>query len=73
VTATIDATLAAQFIIEPQATRLPTYTPPAPLVISTFEPANNTAAGGGFPVGLIIVLLGAVGILGALFSLIRGR
>jgi hypothetical protein len=73
VTATINPTLAAQFINEAPPTRLPTYTPPVPLVVSTFEPAESTAIGGGFPVGLIIVVLGAVGILGALFSLIRGR
>lgn len=73
VTATIDATLAAQFIREPAATRLPTYTPPAPLAITTYEPVNNSPVGGGFPIGLVIVVLGAVGILGALFSLIRGR
>jgi len=73
VTPTIDPTLAAQFINEAPATRLPTYTPPIPLLVSTFEPAESTAIGGGFPIGLIIVVLGAVGILGALFSLIRGR
>lgn len=73
VTPTIDPTLAAQFINEAPATRLPTYTPPIPLVVSTFEPGEAAAIAGSFPVGLIIVLLGAVGILGALFSLIRGR
>lgn len=73
VTATINPTLAAQFIDEIPATRLPTFTPPAPLVIPTFQPENSGTGGGSFPVGLIIVLLGAVGIMGGLFSLIRGR
>jgi hypothetical protein len=73
VTATIDPTLAAQFIQEVPATRLPTFTPPPPLVVSTFEPAASTSAGGRFPVGLIIVIFAAIGILGSLFSLIRGR
>jgi hypothetical protein len=73
VTATIDPTLAAQFIVDVPATRLPTFTQPPPLVISTFEPAEPAAAGGGFPVGLIIVVFAAIGILGSLFSLIRGR
>jgi SH3-like domain-containing protein len=73
VTWTIDPTLAAEYINEVQPTRLPTYTPPPPLVVSTFEPTTSGTAGGGFPIGLVIVLLGAVGILGALFALIRGR
>jgi hypothetical protein len=73
VTPTVDPTIAAQFINEAAATRQPTYTPPPQLVIPTFEPDSPETSGGGFPVGLVIVLLGAVGILGALFALIRGR
>lgn len=73
VTPTIDPTLAAQFIDEVPPTRQPTYTAPPPLVIPTFEPNDPTTTGVGFPIGLVIVLLGAVGILGALFALIRGR
>ena len=34
-TATIDPTLAAQFVITIQPTRLPTFTEPAPIVIPT--------------------------------------
>lgn len=73
VTPQIDPTLAAEYIEAVPPTRPPTYTPPPPLVVSTFEPNDPTSGGIGFPVGLVIVLLGAVGILGALFALIRGR
>jgi hypothetical protein len=73
ITPTIDPTLASQFINEAPPTRLPTYTPPPPLVISTFEPTAPTQEGFGFPVGLAIIILSAVGILGTLFALIRGR
>jgi hypothetical protein len=72
VTQTIDPTLAAQFIDEVPPTRLPTYTPPPPLVISTFEQEAPPPESVGFPVGLAIIILGAVGILGTLFALIRG-
>lgn len=73
VTATIDQTLAAQFIDEVPPTRLPTYTAPPPLVISTFEPGEPASQDGGFPVVLVIILLGAVGIIGTLFAILRGR
>ena len=73
VTATVDPTLAAQFIREVPATRMPTFTPPPQLAIATFAPGDTATNGGGFPIGLVIVVLGAIGILGALFSLIRGR
>jgi uncharacterized protein YraI len=73
VTPTVDPTVAAQFINEAPPTRQPTYTAPPQLVIPTIEPSSPTTTGVGFPIGLVIVLLGAVGILGALFALIRGR
>ncbi|MBK6645460.1 MAG: hypothetical protein IPG44_06855 [Anaerolineales bacterium] len=37
-TSTIDPTLAAQFIVQPTGTRLPTYTPAPTLAAATFEP-----------------------------------
>lgn len=73
VTPTIDPTLAAQFINEVPPTRLPTYTPPPPLVISTFETSSPSTEEVGFPMGLVIILLGGVGILGALIALLRRR
>jgi hypothetical protein len=73
VTPTVDPTVAAQFVNEAAATRQPTYTSPPQLVIPTLEPDAPSTSGVGFPIGLVIVLLVAVGILGALFALIRGR
>ncbi|KAA3648674.1 MAG: SH3 domain-containing protein [Chloroflexi bacterium] len=75
VTATIDPTLAAQFINEPQSTRLPTFTPPPPLVIPTFEESGGggAVAVSSFPMGLVISILGSVGLIGALVSFLRER
>lgn len=73
VTPTIDPTLAAQFIQAVQPTRLPTFTAPPPLALPTYEPAPQSPVQIGIPIGLVIVILGAIGLLGMLFSLIRGR
>ena len=69
-TPTIDPTLAAAFIVFEAPTRLPTFTPPAPLVIPTFvdETAANTS---GIPMGLAIFGLGFIGLLGVLISMSR--
>jgi uncharacterized protein YraI len=73
VTATIDPTLAAKYVVTSAATRLPTYTPPPPLVIPTFQEMNVQTGPGGVPVGLIIIGLAAVGIFLGLFTLAQGR
>ena len=73
VTPTIDPTLASQFIVESAPTRLPTFTAPPVLIIPTFEPPPDNSVGIGVPMGLVIVVLGIVGLMGALASLIRGR
>jgi hypothetical protein len=73
VTATIDPTLAAQYIIEPQITRLPTFTPPQQLVVPTFIAQGPAQAAGGVPVGLVIVSLGVIGLFGLMVSILRGR
>jgi hypothetical protein len=73
VTPTIDPTLASQFIVESQPTRLPTFTPPPALVFPTYEPIDNTPVDIGIPVGMVIVILAVIGLMGLLFSLIRGR
>jgi hypothetical protein len=72
-TPTIDPTLAAQFIIEKVPTRLPTFTPPPPLVIPTY--AVEEAAGAGSPEAVLyaVIGLGILGILGLLMSFIRVR
>lgn len=71
-TITIDPTMAAQFITTPEATRLPTFTAPAPLVIPTFESSTGQELGG-VPIGLIIVILLVLGSLMGLFSYFQSR
>ena len=73
VTPTIDPTLASQFIVESAPTRLPTFTAPPLLIIPTFEPPPDNTIGIGVPIGLVIVVFGIIGLLGAIVSLIRGR
>lgn len=75
VTPTIDPTLAAQFIVEAPPTRLPTFTPPPPLVIPTFEAENSGSVVGAatIPMGLPIVVLAVIGLFGLVISLLRGR
>jgi len=69
-TPTIDPTLAAAFIPQETATRLPTFTPPPPLVIPTFvDTANDQNRR--LPMGLIIFGLGFIGSFGALISFLR--
>lgn len=72
-TPTIDPTLAAQFIVEIQPTRLPTFTEPPPLNIPTFTAPEQATSGRVLPIGLVITAIGIVGIFGLLISLFRGR
>ncbi|MQC26113.1 MAG: hypothetical protein DWG76_01505 [Chloroflexi bacterium] len=72
VTPTIDPTLAAQFVLEVPATRMPTFTAPAPLVIQTFED-GGTARIGGIPVGMYITAIGLLGLFGAAITYLRDR
>jgi hypothetical protein len=71
VTATIDPTMAAQFVITPQATLLPTYTQPAPLTIPTYS--TGLSSTGSIPVGLIIIILAGLGSVIGLFSIFQSR
>lgn len=70
-TKTIDPTLAAQFIITAQPTRLPTFTEPPPLAIPTFEVENGATAPGGIPKGFVIIGLAGLGIFMGLVALLR--
>lgn len=70
-TPTLNPTLEAAFIPPVTPTRLPTFTPPAPLIIATFLP--DQSAVNRVPVGLIIFGLGFIGALGTLISFLRGR
>ena len=72
-TQTVDPTLAAQFLITPDSTRLPTFTEPAPLDIPTYTTNTGSAVLGGIPMGLMIVGLGAFGIFLGVIALISGR
>jgi len=73
VTQTIDPTLAAQFLITPEATRLPTFTEPPPLEIPTYTSTVDNEGVGGIPVGLIIIGLGSLGVFLGVIALISGR
>ncbi len=67
----IDPTLQAAFSTPVVSTRLPTFTPPAPLVLAQFT--TDQSAGNNIPMGLLIFGLGFVGALGAFISFLRGR
>lgn len=71
VTATIDPTLAAQFVITPNATSLPTFTQPASLTIPTF--AASTASTGSIPVGLVVIILISLGALIGMLSIFQNK
>jgi hypothetical protein len=71
-TTTIDPTLAAEFVVTSAPTRLPTFTEPAPLVISTFEEQSNQSILGNIPIGWIVVSFAALGILIGLFAWSQG-
>jgi len=69
ITITIDATLAAQFNVEPTASRIPTFTPPPPLTVPHYtedlgEPHTGVAPG--FYV-LGLALIGMLGLITSLF------
>jgi len=72
-TRTVDPTLAAQFLTTPEATRLPTFTEPAPLEIPTYTMETGRSSVAGVPMGLIIIGLGALGIFLGVIALISGR
>ncbi len=70
-TPTLNPTLEAAFVAPVTPTRLPTFTPPAPLIIATFLPDQSDVTR--VPVGLLIFGLGFIGALGTLISFLRGR
>jgi hypothetical protein len=69
----VDPTLAAQFILEIPATRLPTYTAPSPLIIPTYTSEEIPAIPAGIPMGVVIIGMGVLGIFGILISFLRGN
>ncbi len=70
-TPTINPTLAAAYLPVENATRLPTFTPPAPLAVPTF--VDETQGAGRVPIGLLIFGFAVVGVLGTMISFLRGR
>jgi hypothetical protein len=71
-TPTINPTLEAAFIGQQTPTRLPTFTPPPPLEQPSFTETPSTSVTG-VPAGLLILILGLFGFLGAVISYLRGR
>lgn len=71
-TPTINPTLESAFIGQQTPTRLPTFTPPAPLQLPAFTDAPAPTATN-IPAGLLILSLGLFGFLGAVISYLRGR
>ena len=69
---TIDPAMIATFSLKPTETRLPTFTPPAPLAIPTFSDVPLEASSH-FPFGTVIIGLGVVGILGFVISMVSRR
>jgi hypothetical protein len=73
VTPTIDPTMAARFVISPMPTRLATYTEVAPLVIPTLEDTSTITQQVGIPIGMVILVVGAIGLFLGLFTIAQGR
>ena len=71
VTQVIDPTLIAAFASTGNPTQLPTFTPPPPLVIPTYD--NNDTNLPKIPMGLVIFGLAFIGLFGAATSFIRRR
>jgi hypothetical protein len=72
-TSTIDPTLAAQFIVTTAPTRLPTFTEPAPLIISTYTSDVSQGSILGIPVGFVILVLLSGGVFLGLFAFSQSR
>lgn len=68
-TTTIDPTLAAAFNFQPTTTRMPTFTPPSPLNVPTFEDAN-TSRPSGISMGVLVLSLASIGVFGLLVSVV---
>lgn len=71
VTQVIDPTLIAAFAATGNPTQLPTFTPPPPLVIPTYD-ANNESLPK-IPMGLVIFGLAFIGLFGSAITFLRRR
>jgi hypothetical protein len=72
-TPTVDPTLAAAYVFEPTATRMPTFTPPPTLEALQFTEAPVANPGTDIPIGAFLLGSGILGVLGFLISLVRQR
>jgi hypothetical protein len=72
-TSTIDPTLEAQFSIVPTNTRLPTFTPPAPLNTPIYTQSASDDPSNDIPMGIVILSLGGFGIIGFILSVLMPR
>jgi hypothetical protein len=72
-TSTIDPTLAAQFIVTSVPTKLPTFTPPPPLVIPTYQTISQSGGIAGISMGMVILSVAIVGVFIGLFAIAQGR
>lgn len=70
-TPTLEPTLAARYMQVEAPTRLPTFTPAAPLIVPTYTTANRALDVTRLPVGFIIIGLGVIGLFGTVLSLLR--
>ncbi len=70
-TPTINPTLVAAYLPAENATRLPTFTAPAPLAVPTF--VDESPRGSRIPIGLVIFGIAVIGALGTMISFLRGR
>jgi hypothetical protein len=71
VTQVIDPTLIAAFASTGNPTQLPTFTPPPPLVIPSYDINDNSLPK--IPMGLLIFGLAFIGLFGATISFLRRR
>ena len=73
VTSTIDPTLAAEFVITSEPSRLPTFTQPPPLVLPTYPVDGSQGILNRIPMGMLILIVAAIGILFGFIALSQGR
>jgi uncharacterized protein YraI len=72
-TATLEFGIELTATPDPNANRLPTFTPPAVVIRPTLLPVQGVSAGGGFPPALVIIILFVLGVFAGGISLLRSR
>ncbi len=73
VTATIDPTLAAQFLVEVPPTRLPTFTAPANMPTPTLPADLPPPTAGPVPMAFVIIGMAILGLIGTIISFLNRR